>query len=211
MAPTIAARIRLTQTNFQRRERLTRVRRKARLAASLEKSGRFIVISLSSFPEPRQVDRTARPIASAQNSGTMSSLSFSLTLLRRICTRATRTFSGKAQARSGLCPDIMSPCGTRMVGEVAWINPHDLAFHHPYVGLPGPVHYSSRRGCESLADTTMMSGLHRKRHVPQRKLLAQRRLSTRQHTSVVTFWRLGGLVTNHSWGCRLHFLASSFP
>jgi len=151
--PTIVARIRHTQTTFQRRERLARDRRKARLAVSLEKSGRFILISLSSFPEPRQVERTARPFASAQNNGAISSLSYFLNAPSPdLYSRGKRTFSGKARAGIGLCPEIKSPCGTRMIGEVAEINPHDLAFHHPYLGPPGPVHYSSRRGCEPLVE-----------------------------------------------------------
>lgn len=32
------------------------------------------------------------------------------------------------------------------------INRHNLVFHHPYAGSPGPVYYPSRRGCEFLAE-----------------------------------------------------------
>lgn len=32
------------------------------------------------------------------------------------------------------------------------INRHNLVFHHPRAGSPGPVYYPSRRGCEFLAD-----------------------------------------------------------
>jgi len=32
------------------------------------------------------------------------------------------------------------------------INRHNLLFHHPYAGSPGPVYYPSRRGCEFMAE-----------------------------------------------------------